>query len=564
MPAFNLGTSKLVGKELIDAGLISADQLAVALETRKNRGGDLGGILIKRGFVTRDQLASFIEKHYAIPSMSLADYHIDPEVVKLVPASVARRYGFMPLFRIEDSITIAVSDLMHLFMVDDICDEIKHAVQLMIAPRHEIENLIRSSYRFVDMDDAIEADVDVVRYGADGGEHAADELQELASGAKVVSDVNRIIQSAVEEGASDIHIEPLEQVTRVRNRINGTLEERLTLHRSMHLPVISRIKILSGMDIAERRVPQDGRVRLRVGGHMTDLRVSTFPTMHGEKVVIRLLGHERLYGLEDLGMTEGDRGTFEKLIQRPYGILLVTGPTGSGKTTTLYAALSRINSRDRNIVSVEDPIENEITGIAQAQVNPKAGFTFANALRSILRQDPDVIMIGEIRDRETADIAVRAAITGHLVFSTLHTNTSIGAITRMADLGVERFLVSSALLGVMAQRLVRRLCPACREPADVDVAVRDHVGIPRDVTIYRATGCEACNMSGYVGRIGLFELVALDASMRSMIAAGAGEDELRAEAARRGFTTIRDEAAARVVEGATTIEEMLRVSGEKD
>lgn len=564
MHTFSVGTSMQVGEDLVKAELISADQLAVALETRKNRGGDLGSILLKRGFVTSKQLTSFIEKHYAVSSMSLIDYDVDPEVVRLVPANTARRFGFMPLYRDEDTITIAVSDPMYVFIVDDICGEIKHAIKLVVAPRHDIENLIRASYRSVNIDENTQADVEVIRYGADASEQGSDDLQELASGSKVVSDVNRIIHNAVDESASDIHIEPQENFTRVRNRINGTLEERIILQKSMHLPVVTRIKILSGMDIAERRIPQDGRIRLRVAGRMTDLRVSTFPSMHGEKVVIRLLGHEKLYGLEELGMTEQDRDIFENLIQRPHGIFLVTGPTGSGKTTTLYAALSRINSHDRNIVSVEDPIENEIPGVAQGQINPKAGFTFANALRSILRQDPDVIMIGEIRDRETADIAVRAAITGHLVFSTLHTNTSIGAITRMVDLGVERFLVSSALLGVMAQRLVRRLCVACRETADVDDTVRANLGIPSDAVLYRAKGCTSCNMSGYVGRIGLFELVALDATMRSMIAAGVSEMEVRAEATRRGFSAIRDQAVARVIEGATTIEEMLRVSGKED
>lgn len=565
MPEFSFQMLDNIGQELVDDGLISADQLAVAMETKKNLGGDLGRILIRKGFVNEDQILEFLSRRLKIPFISLTDYTIDPEVVKLVPASLAQRYHFMPLFRIEDSITVAMSDPLDVFGIDEIRNAVKHRVQPVLASGLEIENLIREHYRTAEIaEETAAGEVEVVHFGAETAEAASDKLAEMASGAKVIFEVNRIIHSALNESASDIHIEPSEKTMRIRNRVDGVLEELLTLPKQMHLPIVTRIKIISGMDIAERRVPQDGRVRIKVSGRVVDMRVSTYPTMYGEKVVIRILSHEKIFGLEDLGMPEHDRDVFERIIKKPHGILLVTGPTGSGKTTTLYAALSRINSQDRNIVSIEDPIENQIPGISQAQINPKAGLTFASALRSILRQDPDVIMIGEIRDRETADIAVRSAITGHLVFSTLHTNTAVGAITRMEDLGIESFLISSALLGVLAQRLVRRICPDCKEPQEVSDSVRNALGIPKDSVLYHGKGCRTCRMTGYAGRIGIFELVELSQKMRRIITDGGSEADLRAEATRRGMSSLVQAAADRTVDGLTTVNEVMRITGEEE
>lgn len=565
MSEFSFQMLDNIGQELVDDGLVSADQLAVAMETKKNLGGDLGHILIRKGFVNEDQILEFLSRRLNIPFISLDDYTIDPEVVKIVPASLAQRFHFMPLFRIEDSITVAMSDPLDVFGIDEIRNAIKYRVQPVLASRHEIERLVREHYRAAEIaEEAAGNEVEVVHFGTETAEAASDKLAEMASGAKVISEVNRIINSAINESASDIHIEPSEKSVRVRNRVDGVLEEWLTLPKQMHLPIITRIKIISGMDIAERRIPQDGRVRIRASGHVVDMRVSTYPTMYGEKIVIRLLGHEKIYGLEDLGMPEADRVVFEKIIKRPYGIFLVTGPTGSGKTTTLYAALSRINSQDRNIVSIEDPIENQIPGISQAQINPRAGLTFSTALRSILRQDPDVIMVGEIRDSDTADIAVRSAITGHLVFSTLHTNTAMGAITRMKDLGVEPFLVSSALLGVMAQRLIRRICPDCKEPHEETDSIRKALGIPEDTVLYRGKGCRSCRMSGYSGRMGVFELVHVTGKMRRIITEGGDEVALRAEAARHGMSSLVKAAVDRVIEGVTTIDEVVRITGEEE
>ncbi len=552
-----------IGQDLVKDGLISADQLAVAMETKKNLGGDLGQILIRKGFVTDDQLLEFFGKRLNIPFISLADYSIDPDAVNLVPLAIAAKYHIMPLFKIEDTITIAMSDILDVFALDDIRDATHHRIQPVLASTEEIERLIETHYRAdVREEKTAVPDLEVVQFGAEALEAPSEKLEEMASGAKVIKEVNHLITSAVNENASDIHIEPMEKTLRIRNRVDGVLEEWLTMPRQMHLPIVTRIKILSDMDIAERRLPQDGRLRIRVKGRVIDMRVSTYPTMYGEKVVIRLLTQRDVMSLEEIGMVARDLTVFERIIARPYGIFFVTGPTGSGKTTTLYAALSRLNAQERNIISIEDPIENEIVGVAQAQVNLKAGLTFATALRHILRQDPDIIMIGEIRDNETADIAVRSAITGHLVFSTLHTNSAVGAVTRMVDLGIQRFLISSSMLGVMAQRLVRKICPECKEQVDVERGLREGLGIPTDAPLYRGKGCKSCRMTGYIGRLGIFEMIEMQGKLRDMIVDGANESAIREEASRRGMSTLRQEAISRALEGMTTAEEVLRITAQ--
>lgn len=551
-----------LGQELVDAGLISPDQLAVAQETQRNLGGDLGHILIKRGFVTEEQILEFLSQRINIPFISLKDYAIDPEVTKIVPISLAKKYHFMPLFKIEDELTIAMADPLDVFTIDELRMALKCRIQPVLASATEIDRLVQENYRLAEMRPDGDGEIEVVQYGMEAAEDVADRLKEMASGAKVVAEVNRILKGAVREKASDIHIEPYAQTVKVRNRIDGLLEERMILTKQMHLPIVTRIKIMSAMDIAERRVPQDGRVRLKIEGQIIDMRVSTYPTMHGEKVVIRLLMKEQVLGLESVGFEDSEKKVFESIILRPHGILLVSGPTGSGKTTTLYAALQRINSQDKNIVSIEDPIENEIVGVNQAQVNTKAGMTFASALRSILRQDPDVIMIGEIRDRETADIAVRAAITGHLVFSTIHTNTAIGAITRLQDLGVERFMAASGIVGLMSQRLVRKICSYCKKPAEKDEGKLAALNLPPDTEVFRGKGCKHCRMSGYSGRLGLFEVVEITPILRKMIIEGASEDAMTAEVGRLGILDLREQGRRRVLSGSTTIEEVLRVTEE--
>lgn len=553
-----------IGKELVEAGLISADQLAVAQETQKNLGGDLGHILIKKGFITEEQVLEFLSQRINIPFVSLKDYTIDPEVTKFVPISLAKKYHFMPLFKIEDTLTIAMADPLDIFAIDELRAALKCRIQPVLASGTEIERLVGDNYRLLEVSEEGGEDIEIVQYGADTADDVADRLKEMASGAKVVAEVNRIVRGAVRERASDIHVEPFANSVKVRNRVDGVLEERIILPKQMLLPIVTRIKIMAGMDIAERRIPQDGRVRLRVHGAALDMRVSTFPTMHGEKVVIRLLTKDQAVGLEQLGFADDERRVFEEIILRPHGIFLVSGPTGSGKTTTLYAALQRINSQDRNIVSIEDPIENEIGGVNQAQVNIKAGMTFASALRSILRQDPDVIMVGEIRDGETADIAVRAAITGHFVFSTIHTNTAMGCVTRLQDMGVEPFMIASALVGTMSQRLVRRICEHCRRPVESEEEKFLALGIAPGTTVYRGRGCKHCRMSGYTGRLGLFELVPIKTSLRQMIVERASEDDMTAEARKLGSVDLREQGRRRIEEGVTTVEEVLRVTEERE
>lgn len=549
-----------IGQELVEAGLLSADQLAVVQETKKNLGGDLGHIILRKGFLTKEQILQFLSERLNIPFISLKDYSIDPDVTKLVPVTLAKKYHFMPLFKIEDALTIAMADPLDVFAIDELRAALKCQIQPMLASEEEIDQLLAENYRILEGEMAVDEDIEVINFGVETTEEMADRLQEIASGAKTVSEVNRIIRSAVSEKASDIHIEPLANSLKVRNRVDGVLEERLILGKQMHLPIVTRIKIMGGMDIAERRVPQDGRIRIKLHGMLIDMRLSTYPTMHGEKVVIRLLMKEQVLGVESLGFREDQRAAFEVIISRPHGIFLVTGPTGSGKTTTLYAALQRLNSQDRNIVSIEDPIENEIPGVSQAQVNIKAGMIFASAMRSILRQDPDIIMVGEIRDQETADMAIRAAITGHLVFSTIHTNTALGAITRLEDLGIQPFLVASSLIGVMSQRLVRRICNRCRKAVDVEEAKLKAVGLEPGSKTYRGQGCKYCRMSGYSGRLGLFEIVNIGSELRHLIISGGSEDDLAEESRKKGVNDLREEGRSRIKEGATTVDEVLRVT----
>lgn len=550
-----------LGSKLVMARLISADQLAVALETKRNLGGNFGHILLRKGFVTVEDLESFLKYQLDIKTISVKAADISSDVMKLVPSNMARKHNYVPLKMEGEIISIALADPIEIFSSDEIENELQHRVEIFFATDADVEQALDKIYRAPSLIPMELEDIEVVSGGWDEGVAAADrDLKQIASGAQVVAEVNRIIQNAVEQGASDIHIEPQRNSVKIRNRVDGVLEEYIILSKQMHLPVITRIKIMSGMDIAERRIPQDGRVRLKIFGKELDIRVSTYPTMYGEKIVMRLLGQSRGIGLEELGFAQDDRERFIKIISQPHGIFLVTGPTGSGKTTTLYAALQRLNSQDRNIISIEDPIENEIVGVNQAQVNIKAGLTFASALRSILRQDPDVIMIGEIRDKETADIAVRSAITGHLVFSTLHTNTAIGAVTRLVDLGLEPFLVSSGIVGLLAQRLVRKICDVCKVEDVIEPHVRKRLGLSNDAHIFKGKGCDKCRHSGYLGRLGVFELLVVDQHLRDMIAASAPEDEMLKYLRENKNRSIRDDVMEKVLSGMTTLEEAFRVT----
>lgn len=548
---------------LVTEGIVSKDQLAVAKVTQKNLGGDLGAILVKKNFVKEADLIVFIKGFIRIPEISLKEQHIEPAVIKLVPQSLAVKYQLFPISKKSDVLTVAFANPLSLFEINNIRNIVKNKVRPVLADKVEIDDAINTHYRMADAASIAVGAFEVEDYSALDAD-ISDKLEEIASGTKIITAVNNIIFKAYKEKASDIHIEPMREHLKVRYRIDGLLEERMLLPRELHLPIISRLKILGSMDIAEKRIPQDGRVNVKLMGERLDLRLSSYPTMYGEKMVMRLLPKEGILTLEDLGFDEIEKEKFVEIITKPYGIFLVTGPTGSGKTTTLYAALQKVNSQERNIVSIEDPIENEIEGVNQAQVNLKAGVTFASALRSILRQDPDIIMVGEIRDKETADIAVRSAMTGHLVFSTLHTNSAVGAIARLIDLGVEPFLIASALLGVMAQRLVRSICPYCKEEVEFEKEqIKMLFGDKVEKTkFFRGVGCNKCRMSGYLGRTGLFELVFVDEEIKGMIARGETEDVIRRYVATKGVLTIRETGIKKALDGITTVEEVLRVSEE--
>lgn len=564
MPKVDQHISEEVVKEMVKEGLVTEDQMAVCLVSRENLGEDLGNILVSKGFVTEDQLLTFLARSLSIPYVHLKRTSLQPELVQKVPLHLARRYHVIPLRQEGKTVTVAMADPLDRFALDDIRAALRSEVTPVLASAEEIDQLIARHYETKSEPKEHGGEmVEALRFSSDDSmDTMSDKLKEIATGPRVVQTVNRMISEAYQTKASDIHIEPWRDYVRVRFRVDGFLEERDRLSHDMHLPVVSRIKILGGLDIAERRAPQDGRVQIRLGGKPLDLRVATYPTLYGEKVVLRLLSKESVVGIDSLGFSEGDRKVFTDLIARSHGIFLVTGPTGSGKSTTLYAALGRLNSPEKNIISIEDPVESEIPGVNQAQINPKAGVTFASALRSILRQDPNIIMIGEIRDGETAEIAVRAAITGHLVLSTLHTNTAVGAISRLNDLGVAPFLLSSSLIGVLAQRLVRKICPLCRveeAPADDRMLGPARAKVQK---LFKGKGCHACRMSGFNGRIGIFEMVSIGEVLRRMVAEKKSDAAIEEELRKMGHRSILEDGIDKVNRGITTIEEILRVTQE--
>ena len=552
-----------LAQSLVREGLISQDQLTLSCVSQQGLGEDLGNILIKKGFVTREQLLSFLGRSFSIPFVSLKKYPVKQELIQKVPLYLARRYHLIPLRQEGDEVVVAMADPLDRFAIDDLKSVLHAEVKPVLSSIEEIDHLIGQHYAVYKSDKEKEgSSADAISFSVEEVvETSGEKLEKIATGPQVIATVNQMIMQAFQEKASDIHVEPRNDNVHIRYRIDGLLEEKMRLPREMQLPLVSRIKILGGLDIAERRVPQDGRVRLKIGGIPLDLRVSSIPTLYGEKIVLRLLSKESGIDIETLGFSEKERKAFTDMIMKNHGIFLVTGPTGSGKSTTLYAALTRINSPEKNIISVEDPIESEIVGVNQAQINIKAGVSFASALRSILRQDPDVIMIGEIRDSETAEIAVRAAITGHLVLSTLHTNTAAGAISRLIDLGVPPFLMSSALIGVLAQRLVRKICPKCRCEDGMDPT---KLGPFADLVkkSYRGRGCTSCRMSGYSGRLGIFELGTITETVRQKIVARATDQQIETEFRQMGIRSILEDGLHKVNEGLTTVDEILRVTQE--
>ncbi len=557
---------------LLTEKLLKEDQLKRAVAEQQRTGESLSSVLLKLDLVDEGALTDFFSRHYGVAAVELHQIDIEQDVIALVPVHICKKYEVLPLKRMGNSLTLVMADPTNVFALDDIAFMTNLRVSPVVAPRAAIRGAIERNYEARDpslsMADLSAASSEVEIIEEADQQRLADffELKDSAAEAPVVRLVNTILVDGIDKGASDIHWEPYEKVFRIRFRIDGVLHEMWTPPKRAEAAVTSRLKIMANLDIAERRLPQDGRIKLRHMGREIDLRVSTMPTIFGEKVVIRILDREtQKLDLHGLGFEPDILAQFLEAIKRPYGMILITGPTGSGKTTTLYAAIGTINSEDINILTAEDPVEYNMKGVNQLQINDSVGRTFAAALRSFLRQDPDVILVGETRDLETAQISVRAALTGHLVFSTLHTNDCASTITRLVDMGIPPYLVSSSLVLIVAQRLARKICTQCKEPYEVDegVLVR-HGHVPtrkgEPYTLHRGKGCERCNFTGMKGRVALYEVMSVSPELRDMIVHSAPVVQLRATAQSQGMRTLREAGFAKILDGTTTIEEILRVT----
>jgi len=554
-----------IEKYLLEQGIITETQLKQAQEEAKETEAPLEKVLIKHGFITEEDFANFLSDKTGIPYIDLTNYLIDPTLISIIPEEIARKHLVIPLFRIKDTLTVGMVNPQDIFALDEVRTKTSLRIEPAIVTEKALKNSLDQYYSLKGTFNEVAESVDKERFGSLEAREDLElkRLKEATEEAPVIRLVNLMIFDAIKQRASDIHIEPEEQKVRVRFRIDGVLREVNSPPIHLYSPIISRIKVMSDLNIAERRVPQDGRFQIRFEERLIDIRVSTIPTIYGENVVLRLLDRQSLFlGLSELGFSEEVFAVYKELIKMPHGIILVTGPTGSGKTTTLYASLSSINSAEKNVITIEDPVEYKLPLIRQTQVNPKAGITFANGLRSILRQDPDIIMVGEIRDLPTAEIAIQAALTGHLVFSTLHTNDAPSAITRLIDMGVEPFLVSSSLIGVVAQRLVRFICPNCKEEYYVQDEILHKAGIKEHIPLARGKGCGECMGTGYKGRLGIFELMCLDERIRQLTINKAPLDDLRKAAISSGMKTLREDGINKVKKKLTTLEEAIRVTGD--
>jgi len=597
-----------LGQLLIASNVISEDQLKEAISLQRRAGGRLGTNLLKLGYITEEKLVTFLSKQFNIPAINLSDYKIDPSVLKLIPVDIARKYLIMPVVRVGATLTVAMADPSNIFAIDDVKFITGYNVEVAVASESSVLNAIAAHYQGRDdalvtaektaatpviqakdytladedlkgegttasFDEGMMIDVDefdsVVDKAIDNVEvveekEDAETIKEVAQ--PIVKLVNGLLVNAIKARASDIHIEPYENALRVRQRVDGIMYTVMNLPIKIKSAVTSRIKIMALLDIAERRLPQDGRIKLKLGKKREiDFRVSTVPCLFGERTVLRILDKSNLQvDLAKLGFEDEAREKFIDALSKPYGMILVTGPTGSGKTTTLYSALHYLNKVGVNISTAEDPVEYNFLGINQVQVKEEIGFTFAAALRSFLRQDPDIIMVGEIRDFETAEIAVKAALTGHLVLSTLHTNDAPSTVSRLLNMGIEPFLVSASVIIVVSQRLARTICPECKEEEKVSVPALVRLGFSeeeaKDIKCYKGKGCPACNGSGYKGRIALYEAMPLVDEVKEMILEGASADELKKTAVRLGMKTLRMSGLAKIKSGITSVEEVLRVT----
>jgi type IV pilus assembly protein PilB len=590
-----------LGELLVRRNFLTMDQLRKALEETKLRGGRLESNLVKLGFVKEDDLLAFLSAQYRVPSVKLSKIEVNPNVIKLVPSSIAKKHLIIPIQRVGSKLTLAMTDPSNILVIDEVKFMTSFNVEPVVTSETDIIDAIKKYYGMTGLEGKGSVSINAGDYalddekglsldgvlGADGDTVNPEDFDALVHGAvdnvevvesegsgeeteefsgPIIKIVNGILIKAIKLGASDIHFEPYERIFRVRYRVDGVMRQEMALPVKIKNAIVSRLKIMARLDIAEKRLPQDGRIKLRMGkGREMDFRVSALPTLFGEKVVLRLLDKSALQlDMAKLGFEESSLADLQAAVHKPVGMILVTGPTGSGKTTTLYSALSELNKESENIITAEDPIEYNFIGINQVQMHEDIGLTFASALRSFLRQDPDIIMVGEIRDFETAQIAIQAALTGHLVLSTVHTNDAPGTISRLIDMGVEPFLIASAVILILAQRLVRKICVDCREPVKVHPQLLIDLGIPPDEVktfpVYKGKGCPICNNTGYKGRLGLYEVMPMKEEIKELILARASTTEIKREAIRLGMKTLRQSGIHKVREGITTIEEILRTT----
>lgn len=560
-----------LGEILVRLGYAHQEQVDEALELQKLRPKRIGEILLDLGYIEEDHLLEALSIQFDIPFERDIQSRIDPALTTRVPVQFIREYEMTPVRQNGATFYVALHDPVNLLPLDDLRLLLGGPVDPILCRKRDIQAVIDGYFDHQGQNAADMIDTIVLAEGDEEEPHTIEladserDLLDLANEAPIIKLINLLISGAVKERASDIHVEPFERDVRVRYRIDGVLYEKFTIPKSQQAAVVSRIKIMARLNIAEHRLPQDGRIKIRLSGKEIDIRVSVIPVQHGERVVMRILEKGTfLFDLEELGMAKHDYDLMNKLITSSHGIILVTGPTGSGKSTTLYACLQRVLSPNINVITVEDPVEYQMEGVGQIEVKPKIGLTFANALRSIVRQDPDVILVGEIRDQETADMAVHASLTGHLVFSTLHTNDSAGAITRLVNMGIEPFLVTSSTIAILAQRLVRCICKECKEPYEPELESLTELGLsPEEAkgkVLYRGPGCDHCLGRGYYGRTGIFELLIMTPHVQNLVLRGTDSNVIKREARKFGMRTLREDGAAKVLQGVSTIEEVLRVT----
>jgi len=560
----------LLGQLLLWNNIITQEQLEEALKEQKKTNKKLGSILIEKGFVKEDMLNEFLSKQYGVEPINLSKVDIQKEAIEKIPAQLAKKYMLIPIAIKGNKLEIAISDPTNILAFDDLRFITGLNIQPYLSNESSIIKAIDKYYgaskeldTIIDSINEYETSLDII--SDEEIEESIKNLEEESSEEPIIKLANTILLKSIKSQASDIHLEPYENDLRVRYRVDGKLMEFMKLSKSIAPAVTSRFKIMAKLNIAEKRLPQDGRIRIKTGGKDIDLRVSTLPTVYGEKTVMRILDRSSVkVNLNDLGFEASDLEKYTKAITSPYGMVLVTGPTGSGKTTTLYASLNKINKEDVNIMTAEDPVEYNIEGINQVHIKEEIGLTFAEALRSFLRQDPDVIMVGEIRDTETAEISIRSALTGHLVFSTVHTNDASSTIMRLEDMGIEKYLIASSLVLILAQRLVRKICPHCKSKIDVPPNALEEIGFNKEeaktISVYKGKGCEYCNNTGYKGRVAIYEVMPISDKIKDMILHEASVSEIKQQAIREGMSTLRMSGLKKIKEGVTTIEEVMNAT----